>query len=126
MERYAKKIDRMPILNVDPELLDIGSKTANTLRDMALSKRQGGVAYGTDTAGMGGGGYANYGVGYGYGGRPLGDLYSGARTSAADRASMKASAMADANYARVEGFAAIDEAMAAIRQKMTQKYQVEF
>lgn len=126
MERYAKKIDRMPILHVDPELLDFGGKTANTLRDMALTKRQGGVGYGTDTAGMGGGGYANYSVGYGYFGQEIGDLYSGARASASDRAAMKASAMADANYARVEGFAAIDEAMAALRQKMTLKYQVEF
>jgi hypothetical protein len=126
MERYAKKIDRMPILNVDPELLDYGAKLANTLRTMALSKRQGGVAYGVDTAGMGGGGYANYSVGYGYGGRELGDLYGGARTSAADRAAIRATAMADANYARVEGFKAIDEATAAIRRQMTEKYQIEF
>jgi hypothetical protein len=126
MERYAKKIDRMPILQVDPELLDFGAKVANTLRTMALSKRQGGVGYGVDTAGMGGGGYANYSVSYGYGGRELGDLYGGARASAADRASMRASALADANYARVEGFKAIDEAMATIRRKMTEKYQAEF
>jgi hypothetical protein len=126
MERYAKKIDRMPILNVDPELLNYGAKLANTLRTMALSKRQGGVAYGVDTSGMGGGGYANYSVGYGYGGRELGDLYGGARASAADRAAIRSSALADANYARVEGFKAIDEATAEIRRNMTEKYQVEF
>jgi hypothetical protein len=126
MERYAKKIDRMPILHVDPQLLDYGAKLANTLRTMALTKRQGGVAYGVDTAGMGGGGYANYSVSYGYGGREVGDLYGGARASASDRAAIKASAMADANYARVEGFKGIDDATADIRRKMTEKYQVEF
>lgn len=126
MERYARKIDRMPILHVDLELLDYGGKVANTLRAMALTKRQGGVAYGVDTAGMGGGGYANYSVGYGYFGNEIGDLYAGARASAADRASLKAQAMSDANYARVEGFKGIDETTAAIRRKMTQKYQVEF
>lgn len=126
MERYARKIDRMPILNVDPELLDFGAAVANTLRDMALSRRQGGIDYGTDTAGMGGGGYANYGVSYGFYGRELGDAYSGARTSAADRASMKASALADSNHARVEGFQSIDEHLAGIRRKMSEKYQVEF
>jgi hypothetical protein len=126
MERYARKIDRMPILNVDPELLDFGAAVANTLRDMALSRRQGGIDYGVDTAGMGGGGYANYGVSYGYFGRELGDPYSGARASAADRSSMKASALADSNHARVEGFQAIDEHLAAIRRKMSEKYQVEF
>lgn len=126
MERYARKIDRMPILNVDKELLEYGGKVANTLRAMALTKRQGGVAYGVDTAGMGGGGYANYSVSYGYFGNEIGDPYAGARTSAADRASMKASAMADANYARVEGFKGIEEATADIRRKMTEKYHVEF
>jgi hypothetical protein len=126
MERYARKIDRMPILNVDPELLDFGAAVANTLRDMALSRRQGGIDYGVDTAGMGGGGYANYGVSYGYFGRELGDAYAGARASAADRASMKASALADSNHARVEGFQAIDEHLAGIRRKMSEKYQVEF
>ena len=39
---------------------------------------------------------------------------------------MKAEAMADANYTRVEGFKGIAEATAEIRRKMTQKYQVEF
>jgi hypothetical protein len=126
MERYARKIDRMPILNVDPELLDFGAAVANTLRDMALSRRQGGIDYGANTAGMGGGGYANYGVSYSYFGRELGDAYSGARTSAADRASAKASALADSNSARVDGFQAIDENLAAIRRKMSEKYQVEF
>ncbi len=126
MERYARKIDRMPILSVDPELLDYGSKVANTLRTMALTKRQGGVQYGVNTAGMGGGGYANYATGYGYLGNEVGDLYSGARASAADRASMKAEALADANYARVEGFKGIEDATAEIRRKMTEKYQVEF
>ncbi len=124
MERYARKIDRMPILHVDEELLNYGSSLANTLRSMALTKRQGGVSYGVSTAGMGGGGYANYSVDYGYLGS--GDAYSGARASAADRASMKAGAMADANYARVEGFKGIEDATADIRRKMTQKYQVEF
>jgi hypothetical protein len=126
MERYARKIDRMPILNVDPELLTFGANVANSLRGMALTKRQGGVSYGVSTAGMGGGGYANYAVDYGYLGGTVGDAYSGARASAADRASMKAGAMADANYARVEGFKGIEDATADIRRKMTQKYQVEF
>jgi hypothetical protein len=126
MERYARKIDRMPILNVDQELLTFGANVANSLRGMALTKRQGGVSYGVSTAGMGGGSYANYAVDYGYLGGVVGDPYSGARASAADRASAKAGAMADANYARVEGFKGIEEAMADTRREMTQKYQVEF
>ena len=32
IERYAQKIDRLPIMDVDPDLLDYGEKTAQTLR----------------------------------------------------------------------------------------------
>ncbi len=126
MERYARKIDRMPILNVDPDLLEFGAQLATTLRSMALSKRQGGIEYGTATAGMGGGGYSNYAIDYGYFGNLIGDAYSGARASAADRSAMRAQSMAASNNARVEGFKLIDDATAAIRRQMTQKYQVEF
>jgi hypothetical protein len=130
MERYARKIDRMPILNVDNELLDYGSQLADGLRGMALSKRQGGIQAGTQTAGMrnSGSSYGNYSYGgYGYGfGRTTGDRLSGAKDSAANRSAIKASAMAESKQMRVEGFKDIDSRSAAIRRQMTQKYGVEF
>ena len=125
MERYAGRIDRMPILHVDPDLLDYGSNLAVTLRAVALSKRQGGVQSGVGTAGMGGGGYSNYSYGYGYFGN-RGDRYSGARASAADRTAIKAQAMAESKNVRVDGAKAIADASAQIRRQMTEKYQVEF
>ncbi len=125
MERYAGRIDRMPILHVDEDLLDYGSDVSETLRAIALSKRQGGVQSGVGTAGMGGGGYANYSYGYGYFGN-RGDRYAGARASAADRTAIKAQAMAESKNVRVEGAKLIAEASAKIRRQMTQKYQVEF
>jgi hypothetical protein len=137
MERYARKIDRMPILNVDDELLDYGSQLADGLRGMALSKRQGGIQAGSQTAGMRGGGgsygnynYGGYGYGSGYGSGGLlygsGDRLSGAKDSAANRAAIKAGAMAQSKQMRVEGFKDIDSRSAAIRRQMTQKYGVEF
>jgi len=132
MERFARKIDRMPILHVDNDLLDYGSQLADTLRTMALSKRQGGIQAGTQTAGMGGGrqgGYSGYGYGYGGGylnsNRGTQQLYA-AKESAAQRSSIKAQAMAQSNQMRVEGFKLIDQHSAAIRRQMTQKYGVEF
>ncbi|NOY29562.1 MAG: hypothetical protein GXP28_05110 [Planctomycetes bacterium] len=125
MERYASRIDRMAILHVDDDLLDYGSKVAETLRVVALSKRQGGVRSGVGTAGMGGGGYANYSSGYGYSGN-RGDRYAGARASAADRSAIKSQAMAESKNMRVEGSKLIADATAQIRRQMTQKYQVEF
>lgn len=124
MERYAGRIDRMPILHVDSELLDYGAGIAKILRAIALSKRQGGIDYGVNTAGMGRGGYTNYSYNYGYFGG--GDRYAGARASAADRASMKAEALAGSKNARVEGSKMIADQTAEIRRKMTEKYQVEF
>lgn len=123
MERYARKIDRMPILNVDPALLDYGSDVAETLRMVALSKRQGGIQSGVATAGMGGRGYSDYSYNYGYRGA---DRYSGARQSAADRSAYKAQALAASKNARLEGAKQISDSTAAIRRAMTQKYEVEF
>ena len=115
----------MPILNVDPALLDYGQNVAVTLRSVALAKRQGGIDAGTATAGMGGGGYGGYDTSYlGYGGGD--DLYAGARASAADRTRIKAEALAQSNNARVEGAKLIADATAEIRRQMTQKYGVEF
>lgn len=123
LERFATKIDRMPILNVDPALLDYGADVSETLRMVALSRRKGGIQAGVATAGMGGRGYADYSYDYGYGGS---DRYAGARVSATDRTAYKAQAMAASKNARVEGAKQIAESTAAIRRAMTEKYQVEF
>jgi len=122
----------MPILNVDDELLEYGSLLAETLRTMALSKRQGGIQSGTQTAGMGegnrGGSYSNYNNGYGggFGYAGGGDRLASAKDSAARRSSIKANAMAGSKQMRVEGFKLIDDHSAAIRRQMTKKYGVEF
>ena len=130
LERYARQIGRMPILHVDQELLDYGATVANTLRSVALAKRQGGIQAGVATAGMGGGGYSsysNYSTGYyGTGYVPAEDLYAGARRSAADRTRIKAEAMADSKRSRVEGKQYIEELSASVRRRMTEKYGVEF
>jgi len=113
---------------VDEELLNYGSLLAQTLRTMALSKRQGGIQSGTQTSGMGeGGSYGDYYGGSGYGYRNGGDRLASAKNSAARRSSIKANAMANSSRRmRVEGFNLIDEHSAAIRRQMTKKYGVEF
>jgi hypothetical protein len=125
MESYARRIDRMPILHVDDDLLDYGTNVAQTLRAIALAKRQGGIQYGVNTAGMGGEGYNDYSYSYGYFGNQ-GDRYAGARQSAADRASRRASAMASSSNMRVEGAKLIADATAEMRRAMTKKYNTEF
>jgi hypothetical protein len=113
MERYARRIDELPVLNVDELLLDYGDKLAETLRIMALSKRQAGIQYGVRaTEGAG------YYSGYSYGE----DAYS----SAAARSQARKEEMAVASSARVEGWRLIDDATADIRRTLTKKYATEF
>jgi hypothetical protein len=112
MERYARRIDQLPVLHVDDELLDYGDKLAETLRIMSTSKRQAGIRAGV-RAGEGRGYYDD-----GYG--------ANAYDRAADRSQAKKEEMAVAYDVRVQGWQLIDDATANIRRAMTKKYSVEF
>ncbi len=113
MERYARRIDELPILHVDELLLDYGDKLAETLRIMVVSKQQAGIRAGVR---------ANEGGGY-YGGYDYGsDAYS----RAADRSQAKKEEMASAYDTRIQGWQLIDNATADLRRTLTQKYGVEF
>lgn len=114
MERYAKRIDDLPVLHVDELLLDYGDKLAETLRVMSLSKRQAGIRYGVRATEGG----SSYFDGYNYGT----DAYS----QAAGRSQAKKEEMAVASDTRVQGWKLIDDASADIRRTLTQKYGVEF
>ena len=46
MDKYANRIDQLPVLNVDEELVQFGSTAANTLRNASGSLRQGLVSAG--------------------------------------------------------------------------------
>ncbi|MFO0902149.1 MAG: hypothetical protein U0939_04065 [Pirellulales bacterium] len=46
MDKYANRIDQLPVLNVDEELVQFGSMAANTLRNASGSLRQGLVSAG--------------------------------------------------------------------------------
>lgn len=113
MERYARRIDELPVLHVDELLLDYGDKLAETLRIMALSKRQAGINYGV-RASQG----SSYYDGYDYG--------TNAYASVADRSQARQEEMAVAASSRVEGWKLIDDATADIRRTLTKKYGVEF
>lgn len=137
-QQYATKIESLPILNVDPELLEFGSATASTLRGMAnvgqIAKDQNALiqanqidhlAINTPTT-YGGSryGYTPYGAaGYGWSYtvpnwnevsnyRQVGNLCQ--RNAATEKAFREAT------------WKNIAEATQTIRRKMVQKYKVEF
>jgi hypothetical protein len=114
VDKAALEIDRLPVLNVDEDLIGYGSGVSATLRNMRnLSKfasldaiyRQASIA------GSGGG--------YGYGG------YYGVDTNLSTSVMRKQqTASLKANELAV--FTMLEEKTAEIRKKMTLKYQLEF
>ena len=81
MDRYARKIDQLPILGVDEQLVDFSATIAQALRDMGVQYRGVGIEASkySNNAGREGGIFdGDYGYGYsggywgGYDGRRLG------------------------------------------------------
>ena len=148
---YARRIDRLPILNVDPELVGFGRWVSTSLREGQIAvteaagrSRVGQMEVGQANAmGMGMGRAWGWSWAWGMGhadGRAAGmgvpaagfQGWGGFCPRAADRADRQAHARVRTQE-RVRGtmsasliLQAIDDAAADIRVAMTQKYNVEF
>ncbi len=140
-DKYARKIDRLPILNVDEELLNYGANTAAMLRDAEMAMKGVGMRSSQRTASnnpSSGGYYSTFG-GYranmGYGGVYYGTPNMTASVGAG-RASLQEKGRTDAiirGQERTRGAATvqdiwqgIDESTAAMRRQMTAKYSADF
>ena len=133
-DKYARRIERLPILNVDEDLLNYSAFVANSMRQAALSVRTMGIQSNvrqkqiiSSSAGYGyvssyrHGRYGSYG-GYGVANNPVAEakgIYAERRVV---RAEEKASMATDVQQIRQDVISATTD----IRRKMTQKYQVEF
>ncbi len=67
-DKYAKRIERLPVLNVDPELLQYSGYIANQLRQASLSVKTMGIQSGVRQAQVTSGSVGGSDGGYGYGG----------------------------------------------------------
>lgn len=114
-DQYAQKIDRLPLLNVDEELLKAGAEIAERLRQIAMDMRGAGIAIGTQTAGMSGASYntSNWG-------------YTGYTSGNPDIARIKAAERGKGWTSKAENWNQIDVIVGSVRKDMTKKYQVEF
>ncbi len=146
MERYASKIDRLPMLNVDDELLQYGAYVSDTLRNGSGTLR--GTARQTRVEknqaieqGTGGsyayGGVSGYMPVYGgyrstrYGGMPYYGTGSwwrpyGRREQQQIATSYQIQASTQSNTASQNAIQEIEEATRRVRADMTKKYKVEF
>lgn len=136
-DRYAKRIDRLPILHVDPDLLDFGQKTSETLRVMSGARKSANLSTGVAKANIGAStdndegsnGYVGYGRnGYRGGYRRSGYASVSGRASAQQRSINAADRrfQATATTKKIEGFRLIDEATYELRRTMTERYNSEF
>ena len=135
-EKYANRIDRMPILHVDPELLDYSASVVTQLRDCAMAIR--GVAVRSNSRGAGVRGSASVGPGanynaynntYGY------TVFTGSTYEQGKDAIRDADAQRRAinRQERAQGTASVQSIVeeikqetSEIRRKMTAKHNLEF
>jgi hypothetical protein len=127
-ETYAKRVDRLPTVNVDPDMLAYSAEIAELLRTGAEQFRGAGIRTGVREANQAAAG-PNYGYGYGYvapGYGYRGDRYAGARQAQADRNAIRAQETGQAAMTGVDIRKQIQDATSAIKRKMTDRYKVQF
>jgi hypothetical protein len=115
VDKAALEIDRLPVLNIDEELVSYGSGVSGTLRNMRnLSKYSSLEALYKQESMVSSGGYGYYGGYSGGGGDILGTTVMRKQQDASLRAN------------ELSVFTMLEEKTAEVRKKMTLKYQVEF
>jgi hypothetical protein len=129
LDKYARRIERMPTLYVDDDLVDYGMWVTQKLREATAAIQGVGIRTGARTAQVGGyGGYDAYG---GYTGwRPYGALYPGAQQELRDVTAQKQAIGAEE---RAVGAAQARQIMQEIRgetqkmrRSMTERYKIQF
>jgi hypothetical protein len=151
-DKYARKIEKLPMLGVDPDMLDYGKFVATSLRGGALNTRQTNIQAGAmqyqvgagSQSGVGTGYYdPNYYGGYGYGrGVYGGGWYRGGRVAgaAATHEAARQELRAESQQRRIlrtqarAGIAGDLQSMKAqivqvtndVRRTMTERYKLEF
>ncbi len=128
-EKYAGKIDALPMLNVDPDVLTFSANVSGSLRYQAQAKREAGLRQGvrasipTYTARtFYGGAYGGYGAAYNgaYG------SYTSYRRDIPDTLSIETQEQAPATQIRISEWKQIEDGMVKLRRTLTERYMVEF
>jgi hypothetical protein len=124
-DKWARRIDKLPLLNVDKDLLGFGQYVSTQLRNMAASMRGIGIRSGAREAQVYQTVTTDYSAYSGYGGGGY-SYYTEWRNVDSERRAIRAEERATgATSAR--GIAQeLENALAKVRQDLTQKYQVEF
>jgi len=122
-EIYAKRIDRLAVLGVDPDVLNYSAYVSQQLRAASSAYKGVGIKYGAQRASINSAGGINmvWDPGYGY--------YSGynsARATGAQRDAAFAQLRAEGATSVVDIMHEVDKATVQVRQAMTARFKVEF
>ena len=118
-ERYARKIDDLPMLNVDPALLNFGANVSGSLRYQAQTHRMSKIQAGTRQQQSSQAN--NFGGSFGPFGGDWQQSVVGLRNGAID-----AEENQTAKQVRFSEWKQIEDGLVAVRRSMTEKYQIEF
>jgi hypothetical protein len=129
-DKYARRIDRLPILHVDKDLVDYGKRTVGQLRNCVDAIRGAGISSGARSAQITGS------VGYGYDGNTY-DPYTlygnaGSRAQAqvgaveAERRAIRAQEQGQSSMDVRAIVRQIQDDTSNIRRQMTERYNIEF
>ena len=122
IERYAAKIDRLPVLHVDEELLTYGEKLTETLRIISGSRKMSNMQGASAERVAVGEAGISYDDGYGY----RAYNYTSPRVAETNAGNIRADAISSGTSVKLQGWTLIDNATLEIRKAMTQKYNMEF
>jgi hypothetical protein len=117
VDKAALEIDRLPVLNVDEDLIAYGAGVSETFRNMRNLSKYASLDASYRQASMAG----NQGYGYGYGG-----FYGGGTNLSLSTSVMRKQETAVLKSNQMAIFTMLEEKTADIRKKMTLKYKVEF
>jgi len=120
LEKAGRKIDDLPLLNVDSDLIDFAGKVSGSLRYQGQAERVSNVRGGTRKNETGAG---NVYVGYSYG--PYGNAWAGVGQSAST-ATIDAQQNEASKGVRFSEMKAIEDGYTKMRQDLTKKYEAEF
>ncbi|MEI8383317.1 MAG: hypothetical protein WCJ09_24580 [Planctomycetota bacterium] len=126
MERYARKIDDLPLKDVDKDLLTFGGNVSSSLRYQAQASRMAAVRGGVRAAQPV---YQNYSYGAGAVG-PYGTYggysFAGTVQVAPNKIQIGTEERANAAQVKISEMKQIEDGMVQIRRAMTERYNVEF
>jgi hypothetical protein len=117
-DKYARKIDGLAMLNVDPDLLTFSANVSGSLRYQSQAIREGGLRTGVRAS------IPTYTGYYAYG--PYGSYASGYRQDLPNAFAINVQESAAGKQTKLTEWRAIENGLVEMKRKLTDKYKVEF